>query len=463
MRIVLTEFCLILIGIGLHTGISIAPGGRLVAPFAMAGIGAAGTIVLNLDLLTAKLVKTYGILFISVGGLAVATAAANGDLVQHCTSSAVFCYSVTIACGSAVGVASMGWKRAASLFMMGTVILIVGCCLELYGGLRPLSDSFRAMVNNWRASYSAPVRDMTDYGGLRPNFFASEPSVVGIMTGYSILFWFLAARRYTVWRLAMSIVLYAGAFAVIRSPTILVSCAAGVIFFASEIGLWEPARRGRVVVLCALCVGVILALPPLMATWSSYARSGSFFQRELGPPIVALTVLKEHPFWGVGLGGYHAIAQTILNVYSNAGAFSRFSYIYTAAIAGLMDPKHMMANQFWELWIYFGLCGGAWIIILIGKILAELGSPNVPLVLCAGAMLLTTSGGIGDPIGWTGIFVAASLYSAHCRALRTEESRDILGDTGSHVQKLSEGVAAQSLGLWSQSDETGTFTQKTNG
>ena len=344
--------------------------------------------------------------------LAVSNVTGAGTL-QRLISSVLLLYAIWVGYAVFLGLSVMGQRKTSRMFMAILLLLIVGSLLELYGGLRPVSDAFRRAANTWRAIYDSDARDLSNYGGLRPNFFASEPSVLGILAGYSLLFWFLSSSTFRSRRLAIAAVLAMLAFAIIRSPTVLVCLAAVVFFYFSERFAGPKLSRARCAALGSCALLLNLLAPVMIAATTEYGQTGSFLLRALGPPIVAGAVLQDSPLFGVGLGGREALMKGVLSGYSSSGAFAQFPHLWEGAVSGTMSTNHLITNQFWEFWIYFGLAGGVLMIFAIWRVLGRLRVPNRSLVLCASALILTTSGGINAPMGWVGMFSIAVLYRNH--------------------------------------------------
>jgi hypothetical protein len=416
MRTFLTEVLVVLIFIGLHTGISIAKGDQVLVPYALSGLSAVCILVLHLQKALRTPSRSLWYLTVAVFCMAALAGIKNGGFVQPIISAGLFIYSIMIAYATAVGLSVLGLRRARKIFFAAALVLIIGCVLELYGGLKPVSDAFRAAVNTWRAYYNSDLRDQQSYGGLRPNFFASEPSVLGIMAGYSIMFWFISRSKLTGARMLATTFLAGLAFLIIRSPTVLVCLVSALIFFFAETAVNKKIPRFRLVVLGVCSLLAIIFVPPIVAAISSYGQTGSFFLRELVPSMIFVQVIKTDPLFGVGLGGWQNFMSGALTSYSNSGAFARFPYIYNDVMSGQVSGKHLITNQFWELWIDFGLVGGGLVLALVWRTLGRMSVTHRMLVFSAAAMMMTMLGGINTPIGWVGLFSTAVLYRDHLTA-----------------------------------------------
>ena len=70
------------------------------------------------------------------------------------------------------------WQQIGRLFLTFAVVILIGCLLEAYGGLRPVSDAVCSVLYS-RGLYENDLRDVLFYNRVRPKFFASEPASVG--------------------------------------------------------------------------------------------------------------------------------------------------------------------------------------------------------------------------------------------------------------------------------------------
>src|SRR6266702_1173689 len=170
MRLFVAEIAVFLVFFGLHTGIAIAPGGSLLLPFVLSFMGAAAIAIAYPERLSTRLIRIFVFLGAILLGMAFITSRADSAFNQHFISSGLFLYSLAIAYCTFIGLSVMGLRRTSKFFLLAAFVLIIGCFLELHGGLKPLSDAFRQAANSWRSNeiYSGDTRDVMNYGGLRP-------------------------------------------------------------------------------------------------------------------------------------------------------------------------------------------------------------------------------------------------------------------------------------------------------
>lgn len=410
MKPILIAFFVVMIFAGLHTELAITSGGKVVVPFILSGLGAVAIIFLSPEKVSLKLTISFALIGLVLFVMAVITGFRDSDLPQHLIASANFIYSLFIAYATFIGFDVLGIRRSSKLFIAIAVIVVVGSVLELYGGLRPVSDAFRNAFLGFRGLYAADRRDLATFGEIRPRFFAPEPSNVGVTAGSCILMWFLSFVRYGRRRLALAAFLFAIAFIVIRSPSILVFGFLVFLCFSSELGVKRTISHQRLLFLGATTLLVLIVAPLTVPAVTAYGQQGSFFERELAPPLLAAQALRSHPLFGFGIGGHGDWGQIVLSVYSHAGAFSEHPDIFQAALGGSTDARTFVSNGLWKYWIDFGLLGGLAIGAAIWRILGQLSVPNRVLVMCCAVAILTTS---ATTTSWVLIFSLASLYRDH--------------------------------------------------
>jgi hypothetical protein len=415
MKIWLTSFMVFLIYFGFHTGIGLAPGGTLLMPYVVCFAGAIGILLINPGEVRANLVWIYMVLATVLFVMAFITSRADNDLQHHVLSSGIFLYSLLIAYATFTGLSVMGRRRTSTLFLGIALALIAGSFLEAHAGLKPLSDAARNTMNSWRPGqiYNNDLRDITLYGGVRPCFLASEPSILGISTGYALLFWFLSGERFTKWRMLGATLLAGVAFVIIRSPTILVCSFIGAMFFLTELGRTKSVPRSRLIAAGTLSLAAIFIAPIIVAANTSYGRtSASFYEREIGPPLVTAEVLRSQPLFGTGFGGTQGLVQYGQTVYSKAGGEVQ-AQLLQDSMGSESDAKRLLGSQFWEVWIDLGIVGGVLVLTILWSVLGQLSVPNRFLVFCTSALILTMLGGAVTPGGWIGLFSIAALYRMH--------------------------------------------------
>src|SRR5260370_36425447 len=97
-------------------------------------------------------------------------------------------------------------------------IILVGCLLESYLGVRPISDAVRKVIYS-RGIYENALRDLLYYRRVRPKFFASEPAIVTFCYSLFTFVWMVVSP----WRhkLVLYVILVGLGLFAMPGPTLL--------------------------------------------------------------------------------------------------------------------------------------------------------------------------------------------------------------------------------------------------
>src|SRR5215475_7179389 len=110
-------------------------------------------------------------------------------------------------------------NQIAALLLAFCVAILIGCLLETYGNLRPLSDKVRGMIFDGGMVYDADLRDELLYGRVRPKLFTSEPSAVTFaFTHYASTWFVVSAWR---WKVLAYCALLVGSLIVLPGRTLI--------------------------------------------------------------------------------------------------------------------------------------------------------------------------------------------------------------------------------------------------
>lgn len=308
--------------------------------------------------------------------------------------------------------------QIARLFMTSALVILVGCLMEQYGGLRPISDAVRNTIYK-SGVYEADTRDMLLYGHIRPKFFASEPSAVSLSFVIFVYAWLITSAWR--WKLLAYLGLIAAGYFVITGPTLLLMF---ILLLPYELFIVEDSSKGagrnKVARLTRLgIIAVILGVTAYMAATTLFAKrfeeitSGSdpsFFYRVLGPAIAAHRIIEHYPIAGAGLTGEPFIEDDVVNAYVSSPDFSRYWTIAHPA-------TELIINYFWLHWIYLGLFWGVVMILVISGWLRASGVRQVAFCWIVWAILGQSSGAYVGPMTWAIFFLSAAVTRL------TEEAR----------------------------------------
>ena len=161
---------------GIYTNYPIAVSKTV--PFPSAPAGVAGILLLwrrRADIPRAGLIGLLVVLATYVASVLLPTDL--GFLPRRMNGLVQLSYSLIIGYALFVTIIKGTREQISRLFLVCSLVLLVGCLLETYGGLRPVSDAARKVLYQ-RGLYDADLRDLQYYERVRPKFFASEPSSV---------------------------------------------------------------------------------------------------------------------------------------------------------------------------------------------------------------------------------------------------------------------------------------------
>jgi len=391
--------------LGIYLGVSLPISERIPLPAAPAGF--AGLILLGRrrnDITPIHLGALFTIILLYLGS--ILSASDYWYLSKRFTGFVQISYSLIICYALFLTLVKAERSQIAKIFLAFSLVIVVGCLLEQYGGLRATSDQVRHMIYD-SGIYEADLRDEILYGSVRPKLFTSEPSNVTIAyTLYGFAWYAISPWR---WKLLGYLGLIGVGLAAMPGPTLLLMMILIVPYelFLAGRSNGAPSRPGRLFVIAVLSLFIVCA-----AAWVGsvvYAErlrlialgdDPSFFYRVTGPMYVAFDVIHQHPWAGAGLTGEAYIADLVINAFMKSPTFSTGWLITRMA--------DMITNYFWLHWIYLGLIWGTVLIIAITFWLRLIGVPTALFCWMVWALLGQASGAYVGPKTWVVLFVAGA-------------------------------------------------------
>ena len=405
----LALICLFMVG--LYTNYTIPISGKLPLPSAPAGLAGAIMLWRRRQSLGGKSFAGL-VLVLLLYLLSILVAPDISFLPRRFNGFVQLTYSILIGYGLFRTVARGTRQQIGRLFLCASLIILTGCLLETYGGLRPLSDSVRQVLYS-RGLYENDLRDMLMYKRVRPKFFASEPASVTFCFSLFTFIWFVVSR----WRLKLALyvaLIAAGIFAM-PGPTLLLMLLLVLpymLFLASRHnGRFNALRFAQVAVIAALfCGGFLLLVAVVFPERFEHAQAGddaSFFYRVRGPAIAGIDSLEHAPV-GAGLTGEPYVAEHVVNLYVKSSA-------YSSAWQMVHPSSELLINYFWLHWIYLGAFLGIVVIVAISLWLRVLGVPSPAFCWFAWAILGQASGAYVGPTCWAVLFLTGAAALIHQR------------------------------------------------
>jgi len=405
--------------IGLYTNYTIPISAKI--PFPSAPAGVAGLLLLwrrRHDITTRSFTCFMAVIFLYVASILCAT---NIEFLSRRFNGLIqLTYSLTIGYGLFLTVVRANRRQAATLFLAVSLVILIGCLLETYGGLRPISDAARNVLYQ-RGVYENDLRDMMFYNRVRPKFFASEPSSVTFIYTLCTFLWLVISP----WRHKVLVYLALaglGMFAM-PGPTLLLMLLLimpYMLFLASRVaGRLSGTRVVKVLVAGAVLLKVFFVAANVMFAErlreTTNGNDPSFFYRVQGPALVGAYIGQNYPLAGTGLTGEPFIERQVINVYVSSPSFSSGWQILSPA-------TELLINYFWLHWIYLGVLWGTVLAIALTLWLKVLGVPSPAFTWMVWAILGQSSGAYVGPTCWAVFFLAAAAAVLQQRPREVDEA-----------------------------------------
>lgn len=385
--------------IGIYLGVEIRITPTVPLPAAPAGL--AGLLLLWRRRNDIQPVHLAGLLGVVVIYLAASLSATDtAFLSKRFTGLVQLTYSLVIGYALFLTLLSAGRRQLAGLFLGFCLVILAGCLLETYGGLRPVSDAARLVLYDY-GIYESDLRDQMLYGHVRPKLFTSEPSAVTFGFTLFSFAWFVVSPRRG--KLLFFLLLLGAGLVAMPGPTLLLALPLVVPYYLFV----DPGARHRAGI---LLLSVLLLLAAAVVGMTVYAErlshvmagnDPSFFYREIGPALVAFKVMRVYPWAGAGLTGEPFITDLVMNVFVASSQYSAAWKIDKIASA--------LTNYFWLHWIYLGLVWGLAAMAGLSVWLRLLGVPSILFCWAVWVVFGQASGAYVGPKTWTVFLLAAGL------------------------------------------------------
>lgn len=331
-------------------------------------------------------------------------------------------YSLVVGYGLFLTLVRASRRQVAGLFLGATLLILVGCLLEVHGGLRPVSDAVRAALYPTARMYEDDLRDVLLYKRIRPKFLASEPSSVTFSFALFAFVWFTVSTwRY---KLVTYVMLFAVGLFAMPGPTLLLMVLMGLpylLFLASRRDGRLNARRFLQVAVLAVLLGVGFGLLAKEAfpTRFEQATGGddpSFFYRVQGPAIVGIDSILNSPT-GAGLTSEQFLESRMLELYAHSPA-------YSSGWEAVKSARELLHNYFWQHWIYLGAFFGVLVIVAISLWLRALDVPSPAFCWFVWAIMGQAAGAYVGPSCWAVLFLAGAAAVIHQRRPEVEPKEE---------------------------------------
>jgi hypothetical protein len=408
------DFALIaLFLIGLYTNYTIMVSQKVPLPSAPSGLAGLMLLWRRRDLITPR--ALIGLMVVVALYVVAMLFATNLSFLPRRTNGLIqLTYSLAIGYALFLTVTQASRRQIAGLLLTFALVILVGCLLEAYGGLRPVSDAVRNVIYS-KGVYENDLRDVLFYSRVRPKFFASEPaSVTFCYTLFSFLWLVVSPSR---WKLLVYLGLVGLGLFAMPGPTLLL-----MVILVVPYALFLHTRRGGrldagrfLVVACgaAFLLGAFVVLAqtlfPQRLEAVTSGNDPSFFYRVQGPALAGVAIMKHYPVAGAGLTGEPFVEAEITNLYIRSPSYSAGWQIVSPA-------TELLINYFWLHWVYLGFVWGVIMIVAVTAWLRVLGVPSAAFCWVAWAILGQASGAYVGPTCWAVLFLAAAAAVLNQRA-----------------------------------------------
>lgn len=398
--------------VGLYTNYTIMVTQKV--PFPSVPSGVAGILLLwrRRDLITARALAAFlGVLALLVASILVAS---DISWLSRRTNGLIqLTYSLTIGYAVFLTLTLATRRQAARLFLVFALVILVGCLLEAYAGLRPVSDKVRTILYA-KGVYENDIRDVLFYSRVRPKFFASEPASVTFCYTLFLFLWLVISP--SRWKLPVYFVLVGAGLFAMPGPTLLLLLLLllpYMLFLVSrrngrlDVGRFILVALGAIVFVVAFVFLAKTLFPQRLEAVTS-GNDPSFFYRVQGPAIAGIEIMSRYPIAGAGLTGEPFVEREITNLYVR----SRY---YSSGWQVVSPATELLINYFWLHWIYFGLVWGVVIMAGVTVWLRVLGVVSPGFCWMVWAILGQASGAYVGPTCWAVVFLAAAATILHER------------------------------------------------
>jgi hypothetical protein len=410
--------CIFLLGLYSNYTIQIATN----VPFPSAPSGIAGLILLWRRRNQISAIGLGGLVAVLLLYLASILCATNINYLPRRTNGLIqLSYSIVIGYAVFLTVTQASRQQIAGLFLGFASVILVGCLLENYGGLRSISDDVRKVLYS-RGIYENDLRDILYYHRVRPKFFASEPASVTFCYSLFTFVWMVVSTWR--WKLVLYVILVGLGMFAMPGPTLLLMLLLTLpymLFLASrKAGRLDAARLLLVALAAVFFLGSFVVLAQsLFPTRLEEVTSGndpSFFYRVRGPALAGIDIMSAYPLAGAGLTGEPFIESRVVDVYVRSPA-------YSATWQVVKPATELLINYFWLHWIYFGLVWGVVLAAAVTVWFVVLGVPSPAFCWMVWAILGQASGAYVGPTCWAVLFLAAAAAVLHQRQELQDKQR----------------------------------------
>ncbi|EKE74335.1 hypothetical protein [Celeribacter baekdonensis] len=252
-------------------------------------------------------------------------------------------------------------------------LILVGLFLERVGPLKPVSDFVRGLLYSSELVYGNDLRDMTNYGFIRPKLFASEPSHVAKFFGMLLV----VAVTTSTENFNKSLILIWSVAFVVLEPS--VTAAPGIAVTVSLLVFQRQRLRTNGLLLKTVAVSgigaglFVVALQMITRLgFDGTPIEASAYIRIVEPAFMAVKSLAERPFLGFGVGVEEDIFHLINQIRGSATPLFVLTEKSHSVLAG-----NVFFSMFWQ----YGIVGTVLIWFFILKLVSMVSKAHFLFVI----------------------------------------------------------------------------------
>lgn len=319
------------------------------------------------------------------------------------------------------------WRRAELNRVSGIFVsaILFGSFLEVYtpfNQVTALFQQFHEQIAGVQEATLTQIRDLNQYGQLRPRLFCSETSYVAINFSIFLSVWMLTKHKINAFSFFVAIVAIIIALYIIRSPFCVIPLLVGglIIFFGrnKKGGSLSNSTELMLFFVSILLLSLVWVLVgALFGSRIELAQNGvdwSITVRTYGALVAGWNVAMKNPLFGVGVGNFDAMREIVINTYAG---FNVPAYVFNASYFESTLNNGIAANL-----AYFGFAGSIIHLTLWTKFLHALDAITPRLVIFGLILIIYfTTGSIYSPRGvWPLVLllVATRAYFSSPRRLQ---------------------------------------------
>ncbi len=355
-----------------------------------------------------------GTLSVSLSDLPGAT---SQEVLGRIRSLGIYFLSIMAGFGTYLVARERDVEKLHRFFKLLSLIIFSGALLENLGLIRDLSNSFRSYVFTSEILYVNDLRDIQQYGFIRPKLFTSEPSHLAKFLGLFLYLAALTAKSRSPLNM-LTLIAILSMFAVQSAallPGALMTIIHPFLFARNK----YPRLFSSMLMLLVVAVSAAFIIGPEAVGrlgLDGTALEPSAYLRLVRPMQVAYHVLQERPLFGSGLGAEASLHNFIIAALSadNVPWFVRNQSV----------GSFVFGNIHFALILQFGVLGTLLFIVLLSRLVGRLAGDHRTQFFLFFVLYGATVGSVNTPILWGPVFLVLATLRASEASITAQPEMD---------------------------------------